>query len=145
MAKNVRLPPSPKVTNGRNKEAPNAVAAASATMVAALGFSPSPHVALPGFVVLVVSDKLLVVIGVQTTQTTPTFQLGVALKRLVLVFIVIAVFVDIVAVLVIVSILAITVFGEPINPVRLLSFGLIWLSLAIYSADSFARRGRAMG
>ena len=42
-------------------------------------------------------------------------------------------------------ILAITVFGEPINPVRLLSFGLIWLSLAIYSADSFARRGRAMG
>lgn len=41
--------------------------------------------------------------------------------------------------------LAITAFGEPINTVRLLSFGLIWLSLAIYSADSFARRGRAMG
>lgn len=41
--------------------------------------------------------------------------------------------------------LAIWAFGEPINPVRLLSFGLIWLSLAIYSADSFARRGRAMG
>jgi len=39
--------------------------------------------------------------------------------------------------------LAITAFGEPINPVRLLSFGLIWLSLAIYSADSFMRRGRA--
>ncbi len=41
--------------------------------------------------------------------------------------------------------LAITLFGEPINPVRLLSFGLIWLSLAIYTADSFARRSRAMG
>jgi chloramphenicol-sensitive protein RarD len=38
--------------------------------------------------------------------------------------------------------LAITAFGEPINPVRLLSFGLIWLSLVIYSADSFRRRGR---
>ncbi len=31
------------------------------------------------------------------------------------------------------------------TPTRLLSFGLIWLSLAIYSANSFARRGRAMG
>jgi chloramphenicol-sensitive protein RarD len=42
--------------------------------------------------------------------------------------------------------LAITLFGEPLNGTRLLSFGLIWLSLAIYSADSFARRGsRAMG
>ena len=39
-------------------------------------------------------------------------------------------------------ILAITYFGEPINGVRLLSFALIWLSLAIYSADSFMRRGR---
>ena len=39
--------------------------------------------------------------------------------------------------------LAITAFGEPINPVRLLSFGLIWLSLVIYSANSFMRRGRA--
>jgi chloramphenicol-sensitive protein RarD len=41
--------------------------------------------------------------------------------------------------------LAILAFGEPINPVRLLSFALIWLSLAIYSADSFMRRSRAMG
>jgi chloramphenicol-sensitive protein RarD len=41
--------------------------------------------------------------------------------------------------------LAILAFGEPINPVRLLSFGLIWLSLAIYSADSLMRRSRAMG
>jgi chloramphenicol-sensitive protein RarD len=39
-------------------------------------------------------------------------------------------------------ILAITYFGEPINGVRLLSFALIWLSLAIYSTDSFMRRGR---
>ena len=38
--------------------------------------------------------------------------------------------------------LAITAFGEPINATRLLSFALIWLSLAIYSADSFMRRGR---
>jgi chloramphenicol-sensitive protein RarD len=41
--------------------------------------------------------------------------------------------------------LAITLFGEPLNGTRLLSFGLIWLSLAIYTADSFARRGKAMG
>jgi chloramphenicol-sensitive protein RarD len=41
--------------------------------------------------------------------------------------------------------LAIFAFSEPINPVRLLSFALIWLSLAIYSADSFMRRSRAMG
>jgi chloramphenicol-sensitive protein RarD len=41
--------------------------------------------------------------------------------------------------------LAITAFGEPINAVRLLSFALIWLSLAIYTADSFARRSKAMG
>jgi chloramphenicol-sensitive protein RarD len=41
--------------------------------------------------------------------------------------------------------LAITAFGEEINAVRLLSFALIWLSLAIYSADSFMRRGRAAG
>jgi len=37
-------------------------------------------------------------------------------------------------------ILAITAFGEPINTTRLISFGLIWLSLAIYTADSFLRR-----
>lgn len=38
--------------------------------------------------------------------------------------------------------LAITLFREPINGVQLLSFGLIWLSLAVYSADSFLRRPR---
>ena len=38
--------------------------------------------------------------------------------------------------------LAVFAFGEPMNLTRLLSFGLIWVSLAIYSADSFARRGR---
>ncbi len=41
--------------------------------------------------------------------------------------------------------IAIYLFHEEINALRLLSFALIWLSLAIYSADSFARRGRAMG
>lgn len=41
--------------------------------------------------------------------------------------------------------LAIFVLNEPINLVQLMSFGLIWLSLAIYSADSFLRRRRAMG
>lgn len=41
--------------------------------------------------------------------------------------------------------LAIIAFGEPINAVRLLSFALIWLSLAIYTANSFMRRSRAMG
>jgi chloramphenicol-sensitive protein RarD len=40
-------------------------------------------------------------------------------------------------------VLAITAFGEPLNGTRLLSFGLIWLSLAVYSADSLLRRGRA--
>lgn len=35
--------------------------------------------------------------------------------------------------------LAIFVFREAINPIQLLSFALIWLSLIIYSADSFAR------
>jgi chloramphenicol-sensitive protein RarD len=38
--------------------------------------------------------------------------------------------------------LAIVVFNEPINAVRLVSFGLIWVSLAIYTADSFFRRPR---
>ena len=37
--------------------------------------------------------------------------------------------------------LAIFILGEPINPVQLLSFGLIWLSLVVYSADSLVRRG----
>ncbi len=39
--------------------------------------------------------------------------------------------------------LAIFVLGEPINLTQLLSFGLIWVSLVVYSADSFRRRGRA--
>ena len=39
-------------------------------------------------------------------------------------------------------VLAITVFGEHLNGVRLLSFALIWLSLAVFSYDSFARRKR---
>jgi len=39
--------------------------------------------------------------------------------------------------------LAIFVFREPINPMQLLSFGLIWLSLLIYSADSLVRRRAA--
>lgn len=41
-------------------------------------------------------------------------------------------------------ILAVTVFGEHLNTTRLVSFGLIWLSLMIYSADSYMRmRARA--
>ena len=36
-------------------------------------------------------------------------------------------------------VLAITVFGEALNPVRLVSFGLIWLSLLVYSVDSYVR------
>lgn len=41
--------------------------------------------------------------------------------------------------------LAITVFAEYLNPLRLVSFALIWLSLAVYTADSLIRRrnGRA--
>jgi chloramphenicol-sensitive protein RarD len=41
-------------------------------------------------------------------------------------------------------VLAITVFGEELNPMRLLSFALIWLSLCVYTADSVIRR-RAAG
>lgn len=41
--------------------------------------------------------------------------------------------------------LAIFVLHEPINGTQLLSFGLIWLSLIIYSSDSLLRRNRAMG
>jgi chloramphenicol-sensitive protein RarD len=37
-------------------------------------------------------------------------------------------------------ILAITVFEEPLNPVRLVSFVLIWVSLAVFTADSLWRR-----
>lgn len=42
--------------------------------------------------------------------------------------------------------LAITLFGEALNATRLVSFGLIWLSLVVYTADSYLRRrGRAAG
>jgi chloramphenicol-sensitive protein RarD len=37
-------------------------------------------------------------------------------------------------------ILAITVFGEHLSPIRLLSFALIWLSLVVYTTDSILRR-----
>lgn len=40
-------------------------------------------------------------------------------------------------------VLAITVFGEHLNAVRLVSFGLIWLSLVVYTTDSYLRRRRA--
>lgn len=40
-------------------------------------------------------------------------------------------------------VLALVVFGEHLNATRLVSFGLIWLSLVIYTADSVARRRRA--
>lgn len=36
--------------------------------------------------------------------------------------------------------LAITLFGEELNATRLVSFGLIWLSLIVYTADSYLRR-----
>ncbi|WP_224703024.1 EamA family transporter RarD [Devosia aquimaris] len=39
--------------------------------------------------------------------------------------------------------LAIFLFGEHLNGLRLVSFALIWLSLAVYSYDSFRRRGQA--
>jgi chloramphenicol-sensitive protein RarD len=38
---------------------------------------------------------------------------------------------------------AIFLFGEHLNGLRLLSFALIWLSLAVFSYDSFRRRARA--
>jgi chloramphenicol-sensitive protein RarD len=38
--------------------------------------------------------------------------------------------------------LAITLFAEPLNGLRLLSFGLIWLSLLVYTVDSMLRRRR---
>jgi chloramphenicol-sensitive protein RarD len=37
---------------------------------------------------------------------------------------------------------AILVFGEHLNGLRLFSFGLIWLSLAVFSYDSYRRRPR---
>ena len=36
--------------------------------------------------------------------------------------------------------LAITLFGEHLNPTRLVSFALIWLSLVVYTVDSMLRR-----
>lgn len=39
--------------------------------------------------------------------------------------------------------LAITLFGENLNTLRLLSFGLIWLSLVVFSYDSFRQHRRA--
>lgn len=39
--------------------------------------------------------------------------------------------------------LAVYAFGEPLNGTQLFSFGLIWLSLGIYSWDSFKRRPRS--
>ncbi|MNT63875.1 hypothetical protein D3C72_2017230 [compost metagenome] len=38
---------------------------------------------------------------------------------------------------------AILVFGEHLNGLRLLSFALIWVSLMVFSYDSFRRRGKA--
>ena len=38
---------------------------------------------------------------------------------------------------------AILLFGEELNPLRLLSFGLIWLSLMVFSWDSYRQRRRA--
>lgn len=38
--------------------------------------------------------------------------------------------------------LAILMFGEELNPLRLLSFALIWLSLIVFSWDSFNQRRR---
>jgi chloramphenicol-sensitive protein RarD len=41
--------------------------------------------------------------------------------------------------------LAIFVFGEPLNGLRLVSFALIWLSLVIFTADSVIRHRAARG
>jgi chloramphenicol-sensitive protein RarD len=40
-------------------------------------------------------------------------------------------------------VLALVLFGEHLNGVRLVSFGLIWLSLIVYTTDSVVRRRRA--
>ena len=40
-------------------------------------------------------------------------------------------------------VLAVAVFKEPLNPMRLFSFALIWLSLAVYTADLVIRRRSA--
>ena len=39
---------------------------------------------------------------------------------------------------------AILLFGEALNPLRLLSFALIWLSLVVFTWDSFQQRRRAL-
>lgn len=39
-------------------------------------------------------------------------------------------------------VLGLTVFDEPISHLRLLAFGLVWLSLLLFSASSFAPRAR---
>ncbi|SMQ70055.1 chloramphenicol-sensitive protein RarD [Devosia lucknowensis] len=41
-------------------------------------------------------------------------------------------------------VLAITLFGEELNGLRLVSFALIWLSLAVFSWDSFRQRRRVV-
>ena len=38
--------------------------------------------------------------------------------------------------------LAILVFGEELNSLRLLSFALIWVSLLVFSWDSYSQRRR---
>ena len=40
--------------------------------------------------------------------------------------------------------LAILLFGEALNPLRLVSFALIWVSLAVFSWDSFHQRRRRL-
>ena len=40
-------------------------------------------------------------------------------------------------------VLAITLFGEHLNGLRLVSFALIWVSLMVFSYDGFRRRGQA--
>ena len=37
-------------------------------------------------------------------------------------------------------IIAVRVFGEPLRPVQLVAFGLIWIGLGVYSADALRRR-----
>lgn len=41
--------------------------------------------------------------------------------------------------------LAIFWLNEPLNPLKIVSFALIWVSIAVYSADSLMRRGKANG
>jgi chloramphenicol-sensitive protein RarD len=39
-------------------------------------------------------------------------------------------------------VLAVLVLGETLTPLRLVSFGMIWLAVGIYTADSILRRRR---